>query len=515
MTRPERKFIAAPVQVEDDGRTVSGYAAVFGNVDWDKDIIHPGAFAKTLAERGEKVRVLFQHDPNRPLGPLLEAREDNHGLFVRFRISPTSYGEDALTLLREKALDGMSIAYDVLNDYVERSNSPSNGKEAVRHLTEMRLWEVSLVTFPANERATVIGLKTVSGAINWPLAERDREWDAAGAVQRIREWATVGEGEEETIDWGQYQRCFFWYDENAPDLLGSYKLPFCDIIDGRPHAVPRAIFAVAGALMGARGGVDVQGDDDDVKRRVATYYARMRREFEDDGIRAPWEDAQASPKAEEEQGEVKGALSPSDSMEEQLDAIKDTFYRQFTVADEITYWVMETHAGHLIVHSTLAADAFPVYRVPYVVGEGGVVLFAPQEDWIGGDMRFVEGVKAQHRHWTAERKEGRVLSSRNLDRLRAALEALQEILEEAEVLEEGEEDAIQFQPIPPKGIVPTRRGLTDGATSDNPIEPSTQPESKRAEPLDDVLALTRRRQQLRMRMVVNGLFGENISDSTA
>jgi len=144
-------------QVDYDGRTVVGYAAVFSNVDLGRDIIHPGAFAKTLTERGNKVRFLWQHDQHEPIGKPVEMHEDDHGLFIKAIVSDTARGRDALALLRDGAISGLSIGYDAIpggTDYTKADDG-----EPVRNLRELRLWEFSLVSMPMNEQAGVTALK--------------------------------------------------------------------------------------------------------------------------------------------------------------------------------------------------------------------------------------------------------------------------------------------------------------------------------------------------------------------
>lgn len=156
----ERKTLEFKVTKFDyRGRTLEGYAAAFNNVDLGGDVIHQGAFTKTLAERGGKVKFLWQHDPTEPLGRPIEMREDENGLFVKAIISPTSRGNDALALLKDGAIDGLSIGYDPVKGATDFERVDSG--ETVRHLKEIKLFEFSLVTFPMNESATVTGLKAV------------------------------------------------------------------------------------------------------------------------------------------------------------------------------------------------------------------------------------------------------------------------------------------------------------------------------------------------------------------
>jgi HK97 family phage prohead protease len=149
-----------------EGRTLEGYTSVFGVTDLGRDVVHPGAFAKTLAERGNKLRFLWQHNPAEPLGKILEAREDERGLYLKAVISDTARGRDALALLRDGAISGLSIGYDAIQaDYTK-----DQAGNTVRNLREVRLWEASLVSFPMNEAAGVTALKEASPPADAPPA---------------------------------------------------------------------------------------------------------------------------------------------------------------------------------------------------------------------------------------------------------------------------------------------------------------------------------------------------------
>jgi len=158
----EYKLIPFDVlNVDYEGRTFEGYAAVFGNEDAVADIIHRGAFTKTLTERGQKVPVLWAHSSDEPIGRPLEMREDEKGLFVKAIISDTRRGRDALALLRDNAVDGLSIGYEPMKggfDYEQRED-----KDPIRHLRELKLWEFSIVSLPANDEARILALKDEGG----------------------------------------------------------------------------------------------------------------------------------------------------------------------------------------------------------------------------------------------------------------------------------------------------------------------------------------------------------------
>jgi len=152
------------VDAPNEDGTFEGYASVFGIADKGNDVVDRGAYTKSLdalASAGRKVKMLWQHDPAHPIGVWEEIREDAKGLFVKGRIvTEVEKGREALALLRAGAIDGMSIGYRTVKA------ASVNG---ARHLKELDLWEVSLVTFPMLPEAVVTGLKS---------AETEREFEA-------------------------------------------------------------------------------------------------------------------------------------------------------------------------------------------------------------------------------------------------------------------------------------------------------------------------------------------------
>lgn len=146
----ETKFIPLDIKADEKGQ-IEGYGSVFNNNDQGGDIVLPGAFAKSLAS-GRKVKMLFQHDPSQPIGVWDEVKEDERGLYCKGRLlTKTQGGADAYELVKEGALDGLSIGY--------RTVEASKNADGQRLLSELSLWEVSLVTFPMNESATIDAVK--------------------------------------------------------------------------------------------------------------------------------------------------------------------------------------------------------------------------------------------------------------------------------------------------------------------------------------------------------------------
>ena len=140
-----------------------GYAAVFDQLSEDlggfRERIRRGAFAKSLEEGGMDIRALWNHDPLYVLGrrgtETLEVGEDERGLAVAIRPPDTTWARDAVESIRRGDVDQMSFAFQVVReDWQMLPLGP------VRELIEVRLYEVSPVTFPAYPQ-TEIGVRAL------------------------------------------------------------------------------------------------------------------------------------------------------------------------------------------------------------------------------------------------------------------------------------------------------------------------------------------------------------------
>ena len=167
-SRPDIQYRTVELRASDDGAGFSGYAAHFGSVDAYGTAMKRGAFRKTLKERGDRIPVLYQHNPEWPIGRPTELKEDKTGLYFDAAISEgTSQGRDVMTLLRDGVPLGMSFGFETIksrpveeSDDLDWSTAPDfftgkEGREYVRVIEEVRLWEISVVTFPANELAAI------------------------------------------------------------------------------------------------------------------------------------------------------------------------------------------------------------------------------------------------------------------------------------------------------------------------------------------------------------------------
>ena len=134
------------------GDEFEGYASLFGVPDGGGDIVAPGAFARSLRRRpAAEVRMLYQHSAADPLGVWDEIVEDSRGLKVRGRlVLDVRRANEVRALFAAGALNGLSIGFRTLRAKKDGGH---------RILTEIELWEISVVTFPllAGSLVTAVG----------------------------------------------------------------------------------------------------------------------------------------------------------------------------------------------------------------------------------------------------------------------------------------------------------------------------------------------------------------------
>lgn len=176
---------------ENEDMTFSGYGAVFGNVDSYGDVIAKGAFAETLKlakKSGVWPVMLSQHggmfgDDATPIGIYTEIREDDTGLWVEGKLANTPRGKEAYELLKMKprpAYNGLSIGFRVKN-----STEGTKPEEPRRTINSVDLLEVSLVTFPANDKARVLNVKNEFNPRELEDGLRDAGLSRADSVKAV------------------------------------------------------------------------------------------------------------------------------------------------------------------------------------------------------------------------------------------------------------------------------------------------------------------------------------------
>lgn len=259
---------------DEDGPNIgrfSGYASTFGNIDRTDDVIEKGAFTESLEDlrsRDRQIRMLSQHDRFELIGgfPPGMAREDDRGLFVEGNINlDTIKGAESFSLMKQGVLTDLSIGFIPVE---------SERIDGINHITKIELFEISLVTEPANIEARITAIKAIVPFQDLPLADIGMAWDSEAAIVRVKEFT-----ESEDVPPDTYRNGFLWHDRSEAQEFGSYKLLIATVIDGQMVAVPRGVFAAAAAMQGARGGVFIpEQDRPGVIRNIERYYEKMGRE---------------------------------------------------------------------------------------------------------------------------------------------------------------------------------------------------------------------------------------------
>jgi HK97 family phage prohead protease len=203
----EMRYIERPFEikaVQEDG-IFEGFGSIFGNVDSYKEIVAPGAFAESLAgwkAAGRLPPVLWQHRSGEPIGPYLSMEEQPVGLHVRGQllVDDVQRAKEARALMKAKAVNGLSIGFVTREDSYDRVSG-------IRTLKKVDLWEVSVVTFPANPAAQINSIKSaIDGIQSYAEAEsflrevgRLSKADATGFIARFKSLSGRSESDEEGL----------------------------------------------------------------------------------------------------------------------------------------------------------------------------------------------------------------------------------------------------------------------------------------------------------------------------
>lgn len=151
-----KAFKLSVKDIQDSGE-FEGLASVYGNTDEYGDVVERGAFTKTLAEQGDSRPLLWQHYMDSPLG-IASLTDTDVGLKITGKLHPAvSKANEAISLMKMGALRGLSIGFRTMKDTWDT-------EKGIRRLTEIKLYEVSLVTIPANPLAQVTSVKSYQDA---------------------------------------------------------------------------------------------------------------------------------------------------------------------------------------------------------------------------------------------------------------------------------------------------------------------------------------------------------------
>jgi uncharacterized protein len=140
--------------LQEDG-VFAGYASVFGVLDSQSDIIEQGAFKASINGRTHEIKLLWQHDMREPIGVITTLKEDALGLYIegRLLVNQVARAAEAYALIKSGVVQGLSIGYSPVRFRYDEN-------KRIRHISQVDLWEVSLVTFPANAAAQITVIKS-------------------------------------------------------------------------------------------------------------------------------------------------------------------------------------------------------------------------------------------------------------------------------------------------------------------------------------------------------------------
>lgn len=256
-----------------------GYASVFNIVDSDNEIITSTAFDESLKSYKPKCHV--QHSmrgiEGLPVGSFTDISFDDKGIYVKAKLPKADKRNADVIIPQIKAgnLDSMSVGFQAQDFFID-----NNGR---RNFTKCYLYEISLVSIPANPMATIQAFKGFSSKLDLPFADRDYKINTDNAIKRIREFSDSIDGPSE-----DYKKYFFYFDEKEEDNFNSYKFPFVDIIEGKAYIVPSAITSIASDF--ESGIVDVNISDskkNKIIKSINEMYKMMSEKFNDENFLSP------------------------------------------------------------------------------------------------------------------------------------------------------------------------------------------------------------------------------------
>ncbi|MDD5517842.1 MAG: HK97 family phage prohead protease [Candidatus Omnitrophica bacterium] len=488
-----KRFPAITTKVDEEQGIVEHIFAVFGNVDEGGDVIHPGAFTKTIAERGNKIRVLDQHQTDsvlRAVGKPLTLREIGRdelpvNVIERFPdatggvkavtqfLMDTPEGKGVFIRIKEGAIDEWSFGYDALDkDY---SKITKDGKEiTVRNIRTLKLYEYSPVLWGMNQATSTQSAKGKSPEEGkpWDVFHEGDKWvvykinengDKVGEALGSHDTEEEARAQVEALYANEGKETKGITDEDKTVLIREIgDLNMTDLV-----ATHRRLHQFA-----AQGHILEGFSKSDMNWFHAQTEKELRKRAEDDGRDPPeaspleWgsskdddeiidgegeEDkhfpgrvalirARARAKQKDESGEKSLALSKlmgdiclafDNQFNEQVDDHGWRIYKAF---------IREYYDDHVIAcHSEL--KEYEWYEVPFEMNSENKIVFPQIQEWkVGGDYRFVVGAKADKHKLSM--KSGRVIAKRNAERLAKIRELLKEIEEDGGLLEDDEPEII-------------------------------------------------------------------------
>ena len=165
----EKDFVAHAEfkAVDDESRIIAGLASTKFE-DRMEEIIEPSAYKKSLRSFVKNGVILAFHDSRRPVGTPVEASITDVGLHLKVKIGEgTQETEEAWQNIKQKMIKAFSVGFRTLKSkWVEVKAAAEEVPRKIRVITDLELYEVSIVTIPANRQS----LFSVSKSLNSPFA---------------------------------------------------------------------------------------------------------------------------------------------------------------------------------------------------------------------------------------------------------------------------------------------------------------------------------------------------------
>ena len=256
--------------------TFKGYGSTFGNMDRVREVVVKGCFLESLKEMIPS--LLWQHEWDEPVGIFVKIYEDDKGLYVegKMPLDDDFVRGRVVPQLEIGSVKSMSIGYSTQKYTYDEEND-------IYYLTKVLLWEISLVTIPANKNAIITDMKSIVPFQDLELSKRSHKWNKKEALERVKEFT-----ESNTSPTESYRKAFLYVDNSDPDNFDSYKMLVADIINNKMVAIPEAIFEATGSLSGNN--QEIKGlEKKSLINNINKYYSKMRKDFNDKDLFSPFE----------------------------------------------------------------------------------------------------------------------------------------------------------------------------------------------------------------------------------
>ena len=228
---------------------VTGYGVTYGNKDRVNDVILKGALTEGVKEynNGKPISFLFEHEYNYILNSNIESIVDGRdGAIVKARVSEEAkarYPQEYKSIIQafQNRTAYLSIGYAVTESKI---------KNGIRYIKNLKIYEFSFTTNPANLKAQIMEVKSIN-IPKYPILLNE-EWNSDLAEARWRAYTNSTEAPTE-----MYKKGFLYYNPEQENDFAGYKLQIADVINGEPMINESAVITVYQAMQGARGGLKV------------------------------------------------------------------------------------------------------------------------------------------------------------------------------------------------------------------------------------------------------------------